>query len=95
MLKPLGTRVVVKMVEAEETTKSGLIITSKSEEKSQIAQVLRVGTGIDSEGKKIEISVKEGDKVVLNQYAGTNIKYEGEELIIVKYSDILAVVEES
>lgn len=93
MLKPLADRIIVKMLEKEETTKSGLIITSKSEEKSQIAQVLRVGPGIDSEGKKIEIAVKEGDKVVLNQYAGTNVKYEGEELVIVKYSDILAVVE--
>lgn len=93
MLKPLADRIIVKMLEKEETTKSGLIITSKSEEKSQIAQVLKVGPGIDSEGKKIEIAVKEGDKVVLNQYAGTNVKYEGEELVIVKYSDILAVVE--
>lgn len=93
MLKPLADRIIVKMLEKEETTKSGLIITSKSEEKSQIAQVLKIGPGIDSEGKKIEIAVKEGDKVVLNQYAGTNVKYEGEELVIVKYSDILAVVE--
>ena len=93
MLKPLADRIIVKMLEKEETTKSGLIIASKSEEKSQIAQVLRVGPGIDSEGKKIEICVKEGDKVVLSQYAGTTIKYEGEDLIIVKYSDILAVVE--
>ena len=93
MLKPLGTRVVVKMVEAEETTKSGLIITSKSEEKSQIAEVVKVGPGIDENGKKIEMQVKEGDKVVLNQYAGTTIKYEGEEYVIVKESDILAIAE--
>ncbi len=93
MLKPLADRVVVKMLEKEETTKSGIILSGKSEEKSQIAQVLRVGPGIDSEGKKVEICVKEGDKVILSQYAGTTVKYEGEELIIVKYSDILAVVE--
>lgn len=93
MLKPLADRVVVKMLEKEETTKSGIILSGKSEEKSQIAQVLKVGPGIDSEGKKVEICVKEGDKVILNQYAGTTVKYEGEELIIVKYSDILAVVE--
>ena len=93
MLKPLGDRVIVKMLEKEETTKSGLIITSKSEEKSQIAQVLKVGEGIDSEGKKVEMCVKEGDKVVLNQYAGTSIKHEGEDLMIVKYNDILALVE--
>ena len=90
MLKPLADRVVVKMLEKEETTKSGIILSGKSEE---IAQVLRVGPGIDSEGKKVEICVKEGDKVILSQYAGTTVKYEGEELIIVKYSDILAVVE--
>ena len=93
MLKPLGDRVVVKMLEAQETTKSGIILAGKSEEKSQIAQVVKVGPGIDENGKKIEIQVKEGDKVVLNQYAGTNIKYEGEELIIVKQSDILAIAE--
>ncbi len=93
MLKPLADRVIVKMLEKEETTKSGIILSSKSEEKSQIAQVLKVGNGIGEDGKKVDMCVKEGDKVVLNQYAGTTIKYEGEELIIVKYSDILAVVE--
>lgn len=93
MLKPLGNRVVVKMVEAEETTKSGLIITSKSEEKSQIAEVIKVGPGIEEDGKKVPMQVKEGDKVVLNQYAGTTIKYEGEEYVIVKESDILAITE--
>ena len=93
MLKPLADRVIVKMLEKEETTKSGIILSSKSEEKSQIAQVLKVGNGLGEDGKKVDMCVKEGDKVVLNQYAGTTIKYEGEELIIVKYSDILAVVE--
>ena len=93
MLKPLGTRVVVKMVEAEETTKSGLIITSKSEEKSQIAEVIKVGPGIEEDGKKVPMQVKEGDKVVLNQYAGTTVKYESEDYVIVKESDILAIAE--
>ena len=93
MLKPLGSRVVVKMVEAEETTKSGLIITSKSEEKSQIAEVIKVGPGIEEDGKKVPMQVKEGEKVVLNQYAGTTIKYEGEDYVIVKESDILAIAE--
>ncbi len=93
MLKPLADRIIVKMLEKEETTKSGIILSSKTEEKSQIAQVLRVGDGIDSEGKKVEMAVKEGDKVILNQYAGTTVKYEDEELIIVRYSEILAVVE--
>ena len=93
MLKPLADRVIVKMLEKEETTKSGIILSSKSEEKSQIAQVLKVGDGAKENGKKVDMCVKEGDKVILNQYAGTTVKYEGEELIIVKYSDILAVVE--
>ena len=93
MLKPLADRVIVKMLEKEETTKSGIILSSKSEEKSQIAQVLKVGNGLGEDGKKVDMCVKEGDKVILNEYAGTTVKYEGEDLIIVKYSDILAVVE--
>ena len=92
MLKPLGDRVVVKMLEAEETTKSGIILAGKSEEKSQIAEVIKVGPGIQEDGKKVEMQVKEGDKVVLSQYAGTTVKHEGEELIVVKQSDILAIV---
>ena len=93
MLKPLGDRVVVKMLEAEETTKSGIILAGKAEEKSQIAEVIKVGPGLVEDGKKIEMQVKEGDKVVLSQYAGTTVKYEGEEFIIVKESDILAIAE--
>ena len=93
MLKPLGDRVVVKMLEAEETTKSGIILAGKSEEKSQIAEVIKVGPGVQEDGKKVEMQVQEGDKVVLSQYAGTNIKYDGEELVIVKQSDILAIAE--
>ena len=93
MLKPLGDRVVVKMLEAEETTKSGIILAGKSDEKSQIAKVVKVGPGVQEDGKKVEMQVKEGDKVVLSQYAGTTIKYEGEELVIVKQSDILAIAE--
>ena len=93
MLKPLGDRVIVKMLEKEETTKSGIILAGNSGEKSQIAEVIKVGPGIDSEGKKIEMCVKEGDKVILNQYAGTTVKYNNEEFIIVNYSDILAVEE--
>mgnify|MGYP001625632453 FL=1 len=93
MLKPLGDRVIVKMLEKEETTKSGIILAGNSGEKSQIAEVIKVGPGIDSEGKKIEMCVKEGDRVILNQYAGTTVKYDNEEYIIVKYSDILAVEE--
>ena len=93
MLRPLLDRVVVKMVEAEETTKSGIILTASSKEKPQIAEVLEVGPGGNVDGNEIEMYVKKGDKVVLNKYAGTEIKYEGEELIIVKQNDILAIVE--
>ena len=93
MLKPLEDRVVIKMMEKEETTKSGIILAGNSGEKSQIAQVIEVGPGTEEDGKRKEMYVKKGDKVVINSYAGTNIKYEGEELIIVKQSDILAIVE--
>ena len=93
MLRPLLDRVVVKMIEAEETTKSGIILTASSKEKPQIAEVIEVGPGRMVDGKREELEVKKGDKVVLNKYAGTEIKYEGEDLIIVKQNDILAVVE--
>ena len=93
MLKPLGSRVIVKRLESEETTKSGIILAGKSEEKSQLAEVIAVGNGVNEEGNKIEMQVKEGDKVVFNQYSGTTIKYENEEVIILKQSDILAVAE--
>ena len=93
MLKPLLDRVVVKMIEREETTKSGIILTSSAKEKPQIAEVLEVGPGEVIDGKIEKMYVKKGDKVVLNKYAGTEIKYQGEDLIIVKQSDILAIVE--
>lgn len=93
MLKPLGDRILLKRLEAEETTKSGIILAGKSDEKSQIAEVIKVGPGIDEDGKKVEIQVKEGDKVYINQYAGTNVKYEGEDYVIVRYSDILAIID--
>lgn len=93
MLKPLLDRVVVKMVEAEETTKSGIILTASSKEKPQIAEVLEVGPGGKVDGNEIQMYVKRGDKVILNKYSGTEIKYEGEDLIIVRQNDILAIVE--
>lgn len=93
MLKPLLDRVVVKMIESEETTKSGIILTSSEKEKPQIAEVLEVGPGEVIDGETEKMYVKKGDKVVLNKYAGTEIKYQGEDLIIVKQSDILAIVE--
>ena len=93
MLKPLADRVIIKMKENEETTKSGIILAGNSQEKPQIAEVLEVGPGTDFEGKEVKMLVKKGDKVVVNKYAGTEIKYEGENLIIIKQSDILAIIE--
>lgn len=89
MLKPLADRVVIKMLENEETTKSGIILAGTSKEKPQFAEVLEVGPGTE----KIKMEVKKGEKVVVSKYAGTEIKYEGEDLIIVNQSDILAIVE--
>ena len=93
MLKPLGDRVVIKMIESEETTKSGIILASNAKEKPQIAQVIEVGPGITEEGKQIKMEVKKNDKVVVSKYSGTEVKYEGEDLIIVRQNDILAIVE--
>ena len=94
MIKPLNDRVLIKMIEAEETTKSGIILSSGSQEKPQIAEVIEIGPGgIDENGKKIEMQVKKGDKVITSKYSGTEVKYQGVEYIIVKQSDILATVE--
>ncbi len=94
MIKPLNDRVLIKMIEAEETTKSGIILSSGAQEKPQIAEVIEVGPGgLDENGKKIEMQVKKGDKVITSKYSGTEVKYEGNEYIIVKQSDILATVE--
>ncbi len=93
MLKPLADRVVIKMCEVEETTKSGIILAGNAQEKPQIAEVIEVGPGEEVEGKTIKMLVKKGDKVIASKYAGTEIKYEGQDLIIVKQSDILAIVE--
>ena len=93
MLKPLSDRVVIKMLESEETTKSGIILSGNAKEKPQIAEVIEVGPGKEIEGKLSKMLVKKGDKVVVNKYAGTDIKYEGQDLIIVKQDDILAIAE--
>ncbi|MBR6754664.1 MAG: co-chaperone GroES [Clostridia bacterium] len=92
-LKPLSDRVVVKMVEAEETTKSGIILTGAAKEKPQIAQVVEVGPGGLVDGKEVVMTVKVGDKVITSKYSGTEIKLDGEEYIIVRQNDILAIVE--
>ena len=92
-LKPLLDRVVLKMVEAEETTKSGIILTGSAKEKPVVSEVLAVGPGGMVDGKEVAMYVKVGDKVVVSTYAGTNIKLDGEEYTIVRQNDILAVVE--
>ena len=92
-VKPLGDRVVIKNCEAEETTKSGLILTSAAKEKPQMAMVIAVGPGGNVDGKEIAMHVQAGQKVIYSKYAGTEVKVDGEELIIVRQSDILAVVE--
>ena len=93
MLKPLQDRVVIKMMEGEETTKSGIILAANAKEKPQIAEVIAVGPGLMQDGKIVPVEVKVKDKVVVSKYSGTEVKYEGEEFIIVRESDILAVVE--
>lgn len=92
-LKPLADRVVLKMVEAEETTKSGIILTTAAQEKPQVAEVVEVGPGGMVDGNEVKMIVKIGDKVVTNKYSGTEIKLDGTEYVIVKQSDILAIVE--
>ena len=92
-LVPLADRVVLKQCEAEETTKSGIILTSSAKEKPQEAEVIAVGPGGNVDGKEITMHVSVGDKVIYTKYAGTEVKLDGEEYIIVKQSDILAIVE--
>ena len=93
MIKPLGSRVLIKMKEGEETTKSGIILTGSAQEKPQIAEVIEVGPGEIIDGKNEIINVKKGDNVIVSKYSGTEVKYEGQEYIIVKQEDILAIVE--
>lgn len=92
-IKPLADRVVVKLVEAEETTKSGIILAASAQEKPQVAEVVAVGPGGMVEGKEVEMYVKVGDKVITSKYSGTEVKLDDQEYTIVKQSDILAVVE--
>ena len=92
-LKPLGDRVVIKQLKAEETTKSGIVLPSNAKEKPQEAEVIAVGPGGVVDGKEIKMEVKPGDKVIYSKYAGTEVKVEQDELIIVRQSDILAIVE--
>ena len=89
MIKPLLDRVLIKMIETQETTKSGIILSSGAKEKPEIAEVIAVGPGTE----EIKMYIKEGDKVIINKYSGTEVKFEGTEYTIVKQEDILAIVE--
>ncbi|WP_024613891.1 co-chaperone GroES [Clostridium sp. Ade.TY] len=92
-IKPLGDRVVIKRLEAEEKTKSGIVLTGAAKERPQEAEVIAVGPGAICDGKRVDMEVKVGDKVLYSKYAGTEVKLDGEEYIILKQDDILAVVE--
>jgi len=92
-IKPLGDRVVIKSMEAEETTQSGIVLTSSAQEKPSTAEVVAVGPGGTVDGKEVVMNVKVGDKVIYSKYGGTEVKYDGEELIIVRVGDLLATVE--
>ena len=92
-LRPLADRVVSKTVEAEEKTKSGIVLAGTAKEKPQIAEVIAVGPGGNVDGKEITMQVKPGDKVVFSEYAGSKVKMDNEEVIILRQSDILAIVE--
>lgn len=92
-LKPLGDRVVIKKVEAEETTKSGIVLPGTAKEKPQVAEVIAVGPGGVVDGKEVKMEVKVGDKVIFSKYSGNEIKMDGEEYTILRQDDLLAIVE--
>ncbi|BDE86268.1 MULTISPECIES: co-chaperone GroES [Intestinimonas] len=92
-LKPLADRVIIKMVEAEEKTKSGIILTGAAKEKPEVAEVIEVGPGGLVDGKEVKMTVMKGQKVITSKYAGTEVKVDGEEYTIVRQNDILAIVE--
>ena len=92
-IKPLTDRVVIKMVEAEETTKSGILLAASAQEKPQIAEIVAVGPGGVVDGKEVKMYVKVGDRVIMSKYSGTEVKLGGQEYTILRQSDILAVVE--
>lgn len=92
-IKPLGDRVVTKMAEAEETTQSGIILAGSAKEKPQFAEVIAVGPGGMVDGKEIKMELKAGDKVIMSKYAGTEVKLDGEEYVIISQKDVLAIVD--
>ena len=92
-LRPLADRVIIKQIEAEETTKGGIILTSAAQEKPQVYEVVAVGPGGFVDGNEVEMIVEAGDKVITGKYTGTDVKVDGQELTIVRQNDILAIVE--
>lgn len=92
-IKPLGDRVVIKMLESEEKTEGGIVLPDSAKEKPQVAKVVAVGPGGTVEGKEVKMEVKVGDKVLISKYAGTEVKFDKEEYTILKQSDVLAVVD--
>ncbi|MBQ7075893.1 MAG: co-chaperone GroES [Clostridia bacterium] len=92
-IKPLGDKVVIKMIENEETTKSGIVLPGSAKEKPQLAEVVAVGPGCNIDGKEVVMEVVVGDKVIISQYAGKEVKFDDAEYIIIRQSDILAKVE--
>lgn len=92
-IKPLADRILIQFVEAEETTKSGIILAGSAKEKPEVAKVVAVGPGGIVEGKEVKMQLKVGDKVLISKYAGTEVKVDGEEYTILKQDDVLAIVE--
>ena len=93
MLKPLGDRVVIELVEAEEKTASGIVLPDTAKEKPQEGRVVAVGTGrVLDNGEKVALEVKEGDRIIFSKYAGTDVKYDGKEYLIIRENDVLAIV---
>ncbi|MCY1713177.1 co-chaperone GroES [Caproiciproducens galactitolivorans] len=92
-IKPLADRILIKMEEAEETTKSGILLAGSAKEKPQIADVIEVGPGGVVDGKEVKMYVKKGDRIITSKYSGTEVKIDGQEYTIVRQSDVLAVVE--
>lgn len=93
MLRPLGDRVIIELIEAEETTSSGIVLPGSAQEKPQEGNVIAVGNGLIREnGTRTELDVKEGDRVIFSKYAGSELKYEGKEYLILRENDILAVI---
>nr|WP_285859055.1 co-chaperone GroES [Bhargavaea ginsengi] len=93
VLKPLGDRIIIELIEAEETTSSGIVLPDSAKEKPQEGKVIAVGTGryLDN-GTKVELEVKEGDRIIFSKYAGTEVKYGGEEYLILRENDVLAIL---